>query len=240
MQAGKAAEGAVLALLDPFRADLPPGTIEGYALPESDGTPQNRAGLRRALALLDEAGWTVAEDGVLKNAEGTPFTFEILLTIGQDEAATIAAIYAEALQNAGIAATVTMLDSAQMKARTDSFDFDMTYIIRTMSLSPGNEQNLYWGSAAADTEGSRNWMGVKSPAIDATIAAMLAARTKEDAATAARALDHLLTAGRYVVPFWFADRNLIAHARTLKQPATAQLYGDWGNSYLPALWWYEE
>jgi peptide/nickel transport system substrate-binding protein len=240
MQSGKPAEGSVLALLEPFRADLLPGTIEGYALPESDGTPQNRPALRRALALFEEAGWTVGEDGVLKSAEGTPFAFEILLTIGQDEAASIAAIYVEALQNAGIAATVSMLDSAQMKSRTDTFDFDMTYILRTMSLSPGNEQNLYWSSSAADTEGSRNWMGVKSPAIDATIAAMLAARTKEDAATAARALDHLLTAGRYVVPFWFADRNLIVHAGNLKQPETVQLYGDWGNSYLPAQWWYEE
>jgi peptide/nickel transport system substrate-binding protein len=127
-----------------------------------------------------------------------------------------------------------------MKARTDTFDFDMTYIIRTMSLSPGNEQNLYWGSAAADTEGSRNWMGVKSPAIDAVIGAMLAARTREDAATGAQALDQLLTAGRYVVPFWFADRNLIVHAKGLKHPEAVQLYGDWGNSYLPAQWWSEE
>ncbi|MCX7289021.1 MAG: extracellular solute-binding protein [Rhodobacterales bacterium] len=240
MTPGVAPEGPVLALLERFKADLLPGTLEGYALPASDGTPQNRAGLRRALALLEEAGWTVGDDGVLKNAEGAPFAFDILLTIGQDEAASIAAIYVEALKDIGVQATVTMLDSAQMKTRTDSFDFDMTYIIRTMSLSPGNEQNLYWSSEAADTEGSRNWMGVKSPAIDATIAAMLAARSQEDAATAAKALDQLLTAGRYVVPFWFADRNLIVHRKELKQPATVQLYGDWGNSYLPALWWYEE
>ena len=240
MTPGAAPEGPVMALLEPFKADLLPGTIEGYSLPASDGTPQNRPGLRRALALLEQAGWTIAEDGILKNAEATPFAFEIVLTIGQDEAASIAAIYVEALRNIGVQATVTMLDSAQMKTRTDTFDFDMTYIIRSMSLSPGNEQNLYWSSAAADTEGSRNWMGVKSPAIDATIAAMLAARTADDAATAARALDQLLTAGRYVVPFWFADRNLIVHARNLKQPATVQLYGDWGNSYLPALWWTED
>ena len=83
-------------------------------------------------------------------------------------------------------------------------------------------------------------MGVKSPAIDAMIAAMLAARDQEDFTTAAQALDRLLTAGRYVVPFWFADRNLIVHAKELKQPETVQLYGDWGNSYLPAQWWYEE
>jgi peptide/nickel transport system substrate-binding protein len=240
MVPGTPAEGPVRALLEPFAAELLPGTLEGYALPESDGSQRNRAGLRRALALLEEAGWTVAADGVLRNAAGEAFAFEILLTLGQDEAASIAAIYAEALQNAGITATVTMLDSAQMKARTDRFDFDMTYMIRTMSLSPGNEQVLYWSSEAADTEGSRNWMGVKSAAIDAVIAAMLAARSQEEAATAAQALDRLLTAGRYVVPFWFADRNLIVHRRELRQPATVQLYGDWGNSYLPALWWYEE
>jgi peptide/nickel transport system substrate-binding protein len=240
MTPGQPAEGAVLSLLEPFKADLLPGTIDGYALPDSDGSPQNRAGLRRALALLEEAGWTVGDDGILKNAEGKPFAFEILLTIGQDEAASIAAIYVEALKGVGIEAKVTMLDSAQMKTRTDTFDFDMTYILRTLSLSPGNEQNLYWGSEAADTEGSRNWMGVKSPAIDAVIAAMLAARNQEDFTTAAQALDHLLTAGRFVVPFWFSDRNLIVHAKQLKHPETVQLYGDWATSYLPALWWYAE
>lgn len=240
MVPGAPAEGPVLALLEPYKADLLPGTLEGYALPQPDGTPLNRPGLRRALALFEEAGWTVGDDGVLKNADGTPFAFEILLTIGQDEVASVAAIYVEALKDVGIAAKVTMLDSAQMKARTDTFDFDMTYMIRTMSLSPGNEQSLYWSSAAADTEGSRNWMGVKSPAIDAVIAAMLAARSQEDAASAAQALDRLLTAGRYVVPFWFADRNLIVHKKELKHPERVQLYGDWGTSYLPALWWYEE
>lgn len=240
MSPGTPAEGRVLELLEPFAADLLPGTIEGYALPETDGTQRNRAGLRRALSLLEQAGWTIADDGQLRNAQGQPFAFEILLTIGQDEAASIAAIYVEALKDIGVAASVSMLDSAQMKARTDAFDFDMTYMIRTMSLSPGNEQNLYWSSEAAETEGSRNWMGVKSPAIDAVIAAMLSARSLEDSAAAAQALDRLLTAGRYVVPFWFADRNLIVHRKELKQPARVQLYGDWGNSYLPALWWYEE
>lgn len=240
MPPGKPAEGDVLALLQPFKADLLPGTIEGYALPVTDGTPQNRPGLRRAMALLEEAGWTVGDDGILKNAEGTPFAFEILLTIGQDEAASIAAIYIEALKAVGIDAKVTMLDSAQMKTRTDAYDFDMTYMIRTMSLSPGNEQSLYWGTEAADTPGSRNWMGVKSPAIDAMIAAMLSAQNQDDFATAAQALDHLLTAGRYVVPFWFADKNLIVHAKELKHPERVQLYGDWATSYLPAQWWYEE
>ena len=240
MTPGEPATGEVLALLEPFKADLAPGSIDGYALPESDGTPQNRPGLRRALALLEEAGWTVGDDGILKDANGTAFAFEILLTIGQDEAASIAAIYVDTLKTVGIDAKVSMLDSAQMKTRTDTFDFDMTYIIRTLSLSPGNEQNLYWGSAAADTEGSRNWMGVKSPAIDAVIAAMLSAQNQDDFTTATQALDHLLTAGRYVVPLWFSDRNLIVHAKDLHHPETVQLYGDWATSYLPALWWSEK
>jgi len=240
MAPGTPAGAEVLALLEPFKADLLPGTLDGYALPESDGTPVNRAGLRKAMALLEEAGWNVGDDGVLRNAAGVPFAFEILLTIGQDEAASIAAIYIEALKTVGIDARVTMLDSAQMKTRTDAFDFDMTYILRTMSLSPGNEQSLYWSVEAADTAGSRNWMGVKSPAIDAVIAAMLSARDQGDFTIAAQALDRLLIAGRYVVPFWFADRNLIVHASSLYHPETVQLYGDWGNSYLPALWWFED
>jgi peptide/nickel transport system substrate-binding protein len=240
MTPGTPATGKVLDLLHPFAADLPPGAIEGYALPEQDGRAQDRPGLRKANALLEEAGWIVGADGVLRNAEGTPFTLEILLTNGQDEAAAIAAIYVESLKALGIDARVTMLDGAQMKVRTDAFDFDMTYIIRTLSLSPGNEQSLYWGSAAATQEGSRNWMGVASPAIDAMIAALLAARDPADVTAAIQALDRALTAGRYVVPFWFANKNLIAHRKELKHPEYVQLYGDWGTSYLPALWWYEE
>jgi peptide/nickel transport system substrate-binding protein len=230
----------VLALLEPFEADLPPRTIEGYALPQSDGSPTNRPGLRRALALLEEAGWITGDDGVLRNADGQPFEFEIVLTIGQDEVAAIAAIYIEALRTVGIEAKVSMMDNAQMKVRTDAFDFDMAYILRTLSLSPGNEQALYWGSEAAKTNGSRNLMGANSPALDAMIASMLSARDPADVTAAVQALDRILTAGRYVVPFWYADRNLILHRKELKHPETIQLYGDWGNSYLPALWWYEE
>ena len=240
MTPGTPAEGGVLALLEPFRDQLLPGTIEGYALPATTKTATDRAGLRKALALLEDAGWTTGDDGLLRNAAGKPMAFEILLTTGQDEAAAVAAIYVEALKEAGIDAKVTLLDSAQMKTRTDAYDFDMTYIIRTMSLSPGNEQFLYWGSEAADTPGSRNWMGVRSPAIDAVIATMLSATDQPAFQTAAQALDRLLTAGRYVVPFWFADRNLIVHRKSLHHPQVNQLYGDWANSYLPALWWYQD
>ncbi|MEZ5797193.1 MAG: extracellular solute-binding protein [Paracoccaceae bacterium] len=240
MTPGQPPAAPVAALLQPFAADLPPGTLDGYALPEQDGSEINRAGLRAANKLLEEAGWTVDDAGALRNAAGEQMAFEILLTVGQDEAAAIANIYVEALKSLGIDARVTMLDGAQIKVRTDSFDFDMTYVIRTLSLAPGNEQSLYWGSAAAATPGSRNWMGADTPAIDAMIAAMLSSRDKDSFATAVQALDQVLTAGRYVVPFWYADRNLIVHRKELKHPDYVQLYGDWGNSYLPATWWYEE
>ncbi len=177
MQPGQPAEGRVLELLQPFAAELPPGAIEGYALPVSDGEQMNRKNIRAATALLEEAGWTVGEDGILKNAEGTPFAFDILLVNGQDEMASIAAIYIEALKSLGIAATVTMVDDAQYKDRTNSYDFDMTHYIRSLSLSPGNEQTLYWGAAGVTEPGTRNWMGMNSPAAEAMIAAMLKAPT---------------------------------------------------------------
>ncbi len=158
MQPGQPATGRELELLQPFAADLPPGAIEGYALPVSDGTQNNRKNIRAATALLEEAGWTVGEDGILKNAEGTPFAFEILLVNGQDEMASISAIYVEALKSLGITATVSMVDDAQYKDRTNSYDFDMSHYIRSLSLSPGNEQLLYWGPRASpNREPATGW-----------------------------------------------------------------------------------
>lgn len=239
MTPGTPATGRVAELLAPFAADLLPGVIEGYALPESDGSPANRRNLRRAMALLEEAGWTSGADGILRNAEGTPFRFELALTVGQDELAVVASIWVEALKSLGIEARVAMIDSAQMRARTIAYDFDMTHYIRSLSLSPGNEQLLYWGSAAAAAEGTRNWPGISSPAVDAMIAEMVNAATPEDFRAAVEALDRLLTAGRYVVPIWYSDRARIAHRAALKYPENLPLYGDW-LGFQPDIWWYQE
>src|SRR5690606_33455437 len=92
MAPGQPATGREADLLAPFAADLPPGTIEGYALPVSDGSPTNRRNIRAAAKLLEEAGWTVGDDGILKNAAGEPFAFEILLSNGQDDLAAAGAI----------------------------------------------------------------------------------------------------------------------------------------------------
>jgi peptide/nickel transport system substrate-binding protein len=232
------ATGKVADLLAPFADTLPPGTLEGYELPVSDGSERNRAGIARALDLLEEAGWTV-QDGAMRDAEGRPLTFEILLSQGATETQQIVDIYVSALRRLGIAPRVTTVDSAQYNERTQEFDFDMAWHVRALSLSPGNEQRLYWGSAAADQPGSRNWMGARSEAIDAMIEAMLTAGSREDFIAAVRALDRILTASRYVIPVWYEPEAYIAHDAALSYPETIPLYGDW-IGFQPDIWWVEE
>ncbi len=232
------ATGAVLALLEPYRDSLLPGAIEGYALPPSDGTEANRKNLRAATALLEEAGWTV-QDGVLKNAAGEPFAFEILLQIGQDDVITAASIYVEALKRLGIEAKITTVDSAQYKERTNAYDFDMTHYIRSLSLSPGTEQYLYFGGAVGKEPGSRNWPGIDSPAVDGLIGTMLSVNAPEEFSQAVQALDRVLTTGRYVIPFGYSPVARLAYDKRLHYPAKLPLYGDY-IGFQPDVWWYQE
>lgn len=238
MVPGAPAEGRVAELLEPFKAELLPGALEGYALPVGDGSEANRGAIRAATALLEEAGWTV-QDGVLKNAAGEPFAFEILITNGADDIINAATIYVEALKRLGIEARVTTVDSAQYKERTTNYDFDMTHYIRSLSLSPGNEQTLYWGSAGVTEPGTRNWMGMNSPAAEAMIATMVAAEDEADFVAAVQALDRVLTTGRYVIPIWYSDVSRLAHRKELKYPERLPLYGDWPG-FQPEVWWYQE
>jgi peptide/nickel transport system substrate-binding protein len=225
------------ALLDPFADTLLPGTLDGYTLPQSDGTARNRQGLRAAVELLNDAGWS-AKGGVLKNAQGKAFAFTLLLPKGGSQDIAIAELYVRALERLGMQVTIEPIDDAQYVQRTNAFDFDMTTFRRALSLSPGTEQRFYWGSEAADQDGSRNLMGVKSPAIDAVIDAMLTARDTQEQLAATRALDRLLMAGRYVVPFWSFTTGRIAHIRQMQYPDVTPIYGD-GPEYMPELWWYD-
>ena len=237
MEAGPAT-GRVAEFLEPFADQLLPGALEGYELPVGDGTERNRRNLRRAIGLMAEAGWEL-DEGVLKNASGEPFAFEILLQTGATETQQIVDLYAAALERLGAVVTVTTADSAQYKERTNVFDFDMTWYARGLSLSPGNEQMLYWGSEAADTDGSRNWMGMKSPAAEAMIGRLLTSDSRDDFLAATRALDRVLTTGRYVVPIWHAPIARLAHAKELRYPTDLPMYGDW-IGFQPDVWWYEE
>ncbi len=232
------ATGRVKEFLDPFAADLPPGALEGYALPVSDGSERNRKNIRAALALMEEAGWSL-DDGTLKNQAGETFGFDILLSSGATETQQIVDIFKAALERMGIDVSVTSVDSAEYKERTKVFDFDMTWYARGLSLSPGNEQNLYWGSDAADTEGSRNWMGVKSPAAEAMIDRLLTSASQDDFVAAVKALDRVMTSGRYVIPTWHSPISRLAHVKELKYPEALPMYGDW-IGFQPDVWWYEE
>lgn len=232
------AEGLVRDYLAPYADGLPPGALEGYALPSADGTERNRGNLRKALALLEEAGWTV-EDGALVNGDGNSFGFDILLSQGATETQQVVDLYLPALARLGITPRVSTVDSAQFTERTTSFDFGMAWYERGLSLSPGNEQRLYWGSEVADTPGSRNWMGMKNPAVDGLIDRLLTSRTREEFVAATRALDRVLTAGRYVIPVWFRPDAKIAHVKELTYPEALPIYGDW-IGFLPDVWWYED
>ncbi|MCP4824134.1 MAG: ABC transporter substrate-binding protein [Shimia sp.] len=232
------AQGRVAELLQPFAEDLPPEALAGYTLPASNGSARNRANLRKALNLMEEAGYSVV-DGKLQNADGEALALEILLKQGDTENKAIIDIYANALEGLGVELTVTQVDGPQYTERTAAFDFDITNYRRALSLSPGNEQNLYWGSEAADQTGSRNLMGVKSPAIDAMINEMLTSTSQDDFVAATKALDRVLTSGRYVIPIWKYAVGRIAHQKELLFPkVTLPIYGD-GVDWLPGVWWHE-
>jgi peptide/nickel transport system substrate-binding protein len=232
------ATAEVAALLEPFKAELLPGALEGYALPVSDGTEANRAGIRVATDLLAEAGWTVQE-GVLKNAAGEAFAFEILLANGASDTIAATEIFVEALKRLGIEARIATVDSAQYKERTTNYDYDMTQYIRSLSLSPGNELTLYFGSAGVETPGTRNFMGMNSPAAEALIKTMVSAGSREEFVVATQALDRVMTTGRYVIPFWYSNVSRMAHKKALHYPARLPIYGDW-LGFLPDVWWYQE
>jgi len=234
------AEGEVRDLLEPFAGDLPPGTLEGYSYPEGDGSEANRRNIRAALKLLNEAGWTVDDRGVLRNEAGEAFAFEILLQSGAAQPANIADLYVEGLKRLGIQPTVSAIDRAQYNERSENYDFDMTWYQRPLSMSPGNEQYLYFGSEGVEAPGTRNFMGMASPAAEAMIDAMLAADEREDFLAAVHALDRVLTAGRYVVPIWYSPESRLAYKKqmTFREDAIPA-YGDWAG-FLPDVWWWEE
>jgi peptide/nickel transport system substrate-binding protein len=221
------------ALLAPFagavRADVLDGT---WSPPVSDGSGRDRVMLRRALDLFTAAGYELRGTELIERRTGRPFTFEIMVASRDDE--RLALLFAQSLKRAGIAARVRSVDAVQYDGRRLAYDFDMIENRWDQSLSPGNEQAFYWGSAAADAPGTRNYMGVKSPAVDAMIAALLKAESQADFVSAVRALDRVLLSGVYVVPLFHLPAQWIARWATVGRPPATSIYG-----YLPETWWRE-
>nr|WP_245840742.1 extracellular solute-binding protein [Puniceibacterium sediminis] len=232
------ATGRVEELLTPFADQLLPGAMEGYALPVGDGSLRNRANIGKAMELMEQAGWSI-DAGRMVNGDGNPFAFDILLPQGMTEEQSIIDLYVQALERMGITPTITTIDPAQYQERTNSYDFDMTYYRRGLSLSPGNEQKLYWGARGVTEPGSRNLMGMDSAAAEALIDVLLNARDRDDFVAATKALDRVLTTGRYVIPIYQWNVSRIAHAKELKYPERLPIYGDW-SGWHPDVWWYEE
>jgi peptide/nickel transport system substrate-binding protein len=228
---GRPADARERTLLAPFpnavRADVLDGS---WSPPVTDGSGRDRPTLRRALDLFAAAGYELRGADLVNRATGKPVSFQIMVSGRDDE--RLALLFAQAVKRAGIAVNVRAVDAVQYDRRRVGYDFDMILSRWDQSLSPGNEQSFYFGSAAADAEGTRNYMGVKSPAVDALINAMLKADNRADFVAAVRAEDRVLTSGFYAVPLFAVPAQWTAYWTHVEHPAATSLYG-----YLPETWW---
>ena len=215
-EAEKAVLGAAAANL---RADFQDGT---YALPVSDGSGRDRKTLRKAVSLLNEAGWKIGDAGLV-NGLGEPFAFTISIQTKEQE--KIALHYQRTLQQIGIRAEVRIVDSAQFSSLQKTYDYDMIPATWFNSLSPGNEQKFYFGSEGRTIGGTRNYPGIADPAVDAAIAALLTAKEREEFTAAVRALDRLLVAGFYIIPFYDAGGQWVARWNRIGKPEKQPLPG---------------
>jgi peptide/nickel transport system substrate-binding protein len=234
---GRAATSAELALLAPFPGAVRSDIMEGrWQPPVTDGLGADRTGPKRALAILIAAGFEL-EDGRLTK-QGTPLSFEIMVKDKNQE--RLALNYADSLARIGVEAKVRLVDEVQYQRRRQMFDFDMMIGSWLASASPGNEQRSRWGSASAGQEASFNLAGVKSPAVDAMIDALLAAKTHDDFVTAVRAYDRVLLSGFYVVPLFHSSNQWIAYSSKLARPHEIPRYGPASGGATLDNWWRKE
>ena len=220
---GRPASERERALLAPFPGAVREDVMEGkWRAPVSDGTGRDREIARHALDELAAAGYSL-RDVSLVDAKGKPLAFEILVKNRDEERLALA--YARNLARIGVNANVRLVDEVQFERRRTRFDFDMMIGSWVASPSPGNEQRGRWSSAAADAEGAYNIVGVRSPAVDAMIKAILAAKSNEDFVAAVRALDRVLISGFYIAPLYYAPQQWIAYSAKLGRPDKTPLFG---------------
>ena len=230
-----AAKNSVLELLQNSNQIQLPGTYEGYKLPKSNGSERNRANMKKALKSFNDAGFKVVE-GKLQDNQGRQFKFSILLRQGAKEYLSIVEMYSSALQRLGIDVRIELVDSSQYWERIKKLEFDMVPYARDLSLSPGNEQHLYWSSEYADVEGTRNLMGLKSPTMDKLLNKIMKSKSMKELQSITRAMDRILMAGRYVIPIYHNGPSRIAHKSNLRYPSKTPLYGD-RIGFFPDVWW---
>ena len=228
---GQPANDLELALLKPFPDAVAPDIMAGtHKFPVSDGQGWNRDNARAALELFKQAGWE-PKGGVLTNVQtGEAFSIEVPAKSRTEE--RLLQAFASQLKRTGIDLRVRSIDAAQYQQRLNTFSYDMIYYTWYTSLSPGNEQNVRWSSASADTPGSFNFAGIKNPAADAMIDALIHAKDQASLTAAVRALDRVLLSGDYIIPLYYPAKQWVAYRTNLRYPATTSLYG-----YLLDTWW---
>ena len=221
---GVPADPSERALLATFPDAVTPEMMAGsYRLPDSQVGASNRENLKRAASLLAEAGYRLEGERLIETTTGRPLQFEFLARTRAQERMLLN--YEKPLRQLGIKVSIRQVDDAQYWSRLKSFDFDMIQWHWGASLSPGNEQANRWGSAAAGTQGSLNFAGVKNSAADAMVEAILKANAKDDFASAVRALDRVIMSGHYMIPLFHVQGQWIAHWRHLQAPERTALFG---------------
>jgi microcin C transport system substrate-binding protein len=224
-----------LALLEPFRGQVPDEVFgQPFLPPVSDGSGQDRALLRKASQLLQDAG-LVIKDGkrVLPNGE----VFRIEFLIDEPSIEPHHGPFIKNLATLGIEASLRMVDAVQYRARLEDFDFDLAMSRFSMSATPGDGMRPFFSSQAAATKGSYNMAGIASPVIDALIEKIIGADSRADLTVACRAFDRVFRAGRYWVPQWYRTTHPIAYWDLFDHPPKPPRYAQGVGA--PENWWFD-
>lgn len=223
---------AELAILEPYRDQLDPDIFgPAYEPPSAADARAVRANMRKADALLKEAGWVVENNVRMKN--GQPLAFEIVL--GAPEEEKIALHFKRALEKMGIRPNIRVLDSAAYIGRLQNYDFDMTLYYWRSSLSPGTEQPLYWSCAAADQPARWNYAGICDPAVDDLSQSIASATTRADLVTRLRAMDRIIMHGHYMIPLYYSGQDYVGYWHPIARPDETPLYG-----MVLETWWMDQ
>jgi microcin C transport system substrate-binding protein len=226
-----------LKLLEPWRGKVPDRVFsEPYVPPVSDGSGQDRALLRKASQMLQEAGFPI-KNGKRVNAAGEPITFEFLIDDPQFQPHHNLLI--KNLATLGIDATLRIVDPVQYRARVEDFDFDVTVERLSLSTTPGDALRTNFTSQAAATKGSYNLAGIADPAVDALVDKVIAANTRAEMVTACRALDRVVRAGFYWIPQWYNPSHRLAYWDVFDHSKTNPRYPRGVPSFWATTWWYD-
>ncbi len=229
-------EGQELEILNTVRDKVPPELFtKPYTNPESGTPAKARANLVEAVRLMKDAGWEVRNRRMTNVKTGETLSAEILIDSPDFE--RIVLFYRPPLERLGVTMTVRTVDDAQYENRLRRWDYDIIVANWNQSLSPGNEQRDYWGSQSADQQGSRNYAGIKNPAVDAMIEHVIFAKNRAELVAATKALDRVLLWNNYVVPQWTYGKVRSARWDRFGRPDPLPKYG---MSAFPTVWWFDE